>query len=517
MQWFSKEDVQYDAQFGASQPDLETLLRLIDQRTRWKPSTSPASPVLPGSITDASIAVPPGLSASVIGNVNASTIVGTITASQIGSVHAGAIVGTINSTQISSVAATTISGAIVASQIGSVNATSITGVVVSSQLANQIIDDMAKYAAAIQPIPERTTFPTGLPNDDSPPDSYFYYIPTGHFYQMNHAGTAYSIEDSVSGSQRFYHIGAISANQIVGLIVAAQINSITAGQITGAITAGQIASVNASTIVGSITATQIASVNASAITGSITSSQIASVNASTITGTIISTQIGSINAATITIGLIVDGQIANISGTKLTVGTVDSDKLNATLITVGGAGGHPGRIDVVNASSSLVAQIGTLSTGQYGGWFQVLGAGGSNYSTAKIYTDATSLHLRDADFLVNASGFQIQMSPTTFDSTYSSLAVQVSGSSDLTSMISRGILVYHSGTLLGGIVRDPANAANLQGVFYDSGHTLAILIDGYSGAIRAAKFQCGGSPGFTGSIPSGHTINVAGGIITGYV
>ena len=40
-------------------------------------------------------------------------------------------------------------------------------------------------------------------------------------------------KDSPSGSlMTFYHIGAISANSIIGLIVAAQIQTITAGQIT---------------------------------------------------------------------------------------------------------------------------------------------------------------------------------------------------------------------------------------------------------------------------------------------
>ena len=54
--WTDKEEVEYQAQFGSAAPNLETYLRLIDQRTRWK-SLKPVSGVpLPGSVTDDSIA-----------------------------------------------------------------------------------------------------------------------------------------------------------------------------------------------------------------------------------------------------------------------------------------------------------------------------------------------------------------------------------------------------------------------------------------------------------------------------
>jgi hypothetical protein len=522
MQWVSKSDVQYDAQFGASQPDLETLLRLIDQRTRWKSTTTPTANAAPGSITDANIKMPPGLSAAVIGSVNANTIVGQIQAGQIGSVSAGAIVGTLSAGQISSVSAETIQGVITAGQIGSVNAVSIQGVIVTSQLGNQIVDDLAKYAAALQPIPMMSSTPTGLPNDNNPPNSWFYYIPDGHFYKMNAAGTSWTQDDSVSGSMRFYHIGAISANQIIGLIVAAQIQSITAGQITGQISAGQIGSVNASSISGQLTASQISTVNASSIQGQVSASQITTINASQITGSIQSTQIGSINAATITIGLIGDSQIGSISGVKITQGTIGSDKFTGFSLDVGGGSNMPGRIRVFNGSGSVVAQMGYLGevgTSSYGGWFQLFGAGGTSYSNASMFTNAAgSLFLRNADVSISASGFQIFTSPSTFDTTYSSLAVKVSGpGGDLSSFISRGFLIYNGGTLLGGIVRDPSNASNLQGIFYNSSHSLAILIDGYTGTIRAAGFQVGSNPGFNGQVPAGHAINVSGGLITGYV
>jgi hypothetical protein len=163
MQWISKEDVEYSAQFGAAQPDLETLLRLIDQRTRWKTTVLPPTtsggggttgPPPDGSVTDASIAagglhagsiasvnantIQGLLTAGQIQNVNASSIIGTISAGQISSVNAASIVGTLAAHQIAAVNATAITGSITAGQIGSVNAASITGVVVSSQLASRL-------------------------------------------------------------------------------------------------------------------------------------------------------------------------------------------------------------------------------------------------------------------------------------------------------------------------------------------------------------------------------------------
>lgn len=522
MSWVSKDQVQYDAQFGASQPDLETLLRLMDQRIRWKSTVPQAGTVAPGSITDSSIKMPPGLSAGVIGSVNANTIVGQIQAVQISSVNAGAIVGTLSASQIGSVSAGTIQGVITAGQIGSVNAAVIQGVVVGSQLADEIIDNLSKYADALRPVQMLSVFPV-LPSVNYPADTYFYYIPDGHFYRITKDGLGWGMDDNPTNvTMRFYHIGAISANQIIGLIVAAQIQSITAGQITGQISAGQIGTVNASSISGQLTASQISTVNASSIQGTISADHIGSINASSITGTLVASQIGSINAATITIGLISDSQIGSISGIKITAGTIGSDKFDGYSLDVGGGGNKPGRIRVFDGGGSVVGQLGYLGevgSVAYGGWFKVLGAGGTSYSNAKMYTDAGgSLFLRDADLDISASGFKIFTSPSTFDSTYSSLAVKVSGpGGDLSSFISRGFLIYNNNVLLGGIVRDPTNDKNLQGVFYNSSHSIAILIDGFSGTIRAAGFQVGGNPGFTGQVPAGRAINVSGGIITGYV
>jgi hypothetical protein len=643
MQWIDQELVQYTAAFGAAQPDLETILRLLNQRTAWATANKAVATPAPGSVTDASIAQP-GLSsgsiqsvssssiqgaitAGQIGSVNATAIMGQVSAGQIGTVNAGSIVGQvaanqigsinatviqgqitagqigsvsaptitgqiaatqitsvtagqitgqISSTQIGSVSATSISGSITAGQIASVNATTINGVVVSSQLADQIIDNLAKYATALTPIQMVKTgdpWPPAMPNKNFPANSFFYYQPDGHFYQVNAAGTAWAINDNPQGSlMSFYYIGSISATSITGLIAAGQIGSITAGQLTGQITSSQIASVtagqvtgqltasqigavNASTIAGQIAATQIASLTAGQITGSLTASQIGSVNASVIagtlsasqigsvnasviqgqisnsqitsinanqiTGSITASQIGTINAATITIGTINDSQIGSISGTKLIVGTVASDKLTAYSVDVGGAANMPGRVRVYNANSVVVAQLGNLTEvaggGNYGGWFQTFGAGGTGYSSANLYTDINgNAYVRNSNFTITNGSDSITMTPQTFDATYSSLAVKLATGSDNCSVVSRGIVVYEGSTQLGFLVRDPSNPSFAQIGLYSGGAT-NILLTGTDGRIRGVIFQCQGNPGVTENVLiSGTTLHFAGGIYIGH-
>jgi hypothetical protein len=500
MQWIDKNAVQYTAQFGAARPDLESVLRLMQQRSLWASamgSTSTSVPA-PGSVTDASIAAG-GLSAGSINSVNANTIMGPITAGQISSVNAGAILGQVNAGQISTVNAGAIQGSITAGQIGSVSAGTIQGVIVSDQLANGIIDDLAKYADALRPVPmvqDSAHLPT-LPDDNFPPTSFFYYVPDGHFYQINAAGTGWAINDSPQNARMsFYHIGAINSQSIIGLIVAAQIQSITAGQITGQISAGQIQSVNASSINGSITAGQISTVNASAIQGTITADKIATITAGQITGSIQSTQIGSINAATITIGLIGDGQIGSVSGAKLIVGTVQSDKLDTYSINVGGGGSKPGRVNVYDGTGVLVAQVGIVdSGGVYGGWFKVLGVGGTGWSDCKLKADTSgNLSITDAAIsITNAStSSSLTTSPTTFDSTYSSITLNIAGGSDKAQMVSRGLVLNYASAKIASFVRAPSGGY-AQVELAASGKPY-MLLDGGTGTVRAdGGFKIGGN------------------------
>lgn len=523
MQWVDKELVMYQAQFGATQPDLETIIRLLDQRTKWATSNVPVSivspgPPPPGSVSDSSIA-PGGLSANVInsinattiqglinagqiGGVNANTIIGGIAANQITAVNAGSVVGLLSASQIGSVTASVVQGVFQANQIGSVNATTIQGVILSSQLADQIINTLSKYADALRPIQmihSSAQLPT-LPNPNFPPNSFYYYVPNGHFYRITPDGLGTIQDDNPQNAlMQFYYIGAISAQSIVGVISAANIGSITAGQITGLIQSNQIGSVDASVIVGNlnlsglgivvnasmiqgqIQASQIATINASQITGTIQANQIATIQANQIQGTLAYNQIGSINAATITIGQLTANQIASVSGQALIIGSVTSDRFNGYSIDIGGLANLPGRIRVFNGASAIVAQMGYLGevgAGAYGGWFQLFGAGGTSYANAPIFTDSNgNLTIRAVNMsgssisganitnstltnsslsqpTINING-QITTGPQVFDGTYGSLAMQNSDGTDMTSFISRGLVFYNGGQKIGSLVRSP--------------------------------------------------------------
>jgi hypothetical protein len=568
MQWVDPELVMYTAQFGAAQPDLETILRLLNQRTLWQTSNKgssvpgPPSPPPPGSVTDASIASG-GLSAGVINSINASTIQGQISSGQIGSVNAttiigqvqagqiatvnaSSIVGSIDSSNITTVNASSIQGLIQSGQIGTVNATSIQGVVLSSQLADGIIDTLSKYATALTPIQMVKTgdpWPPAMPNKNFPPNSFFYYQPNGHFYQMSANGLTWTMNDNPQGSlMSFFFIGAINASSITGLIVAAQIGSITAGQITGAIQSNQIGSVSVSTLVGQLTASQIASVNANAIQGTISATQIGSIPATQISGLISAGQIDKINASQIS-GTIQSNQINTITAGQVTgtfqgsqIANINATTINSGTLSVGGTAQASG-VNVYNGTT-LIGQIGSLSSvgGTFGGWFQVFGAGGGSYSNAPIYTDsAGNLHIRNADMtganLANATltgatmnnsalniNGQILTGPQQFDATYGSLAIQNKQEPDTASFVSRGLVLYYNDAVIGSFVRNPGGGYASLELLGNGGYILAI--GGSAGYIRSdggyrVTSQIGRTVTYTVALAGGGsvTLNFAGGIL----
>jgi hypothetical protein len=584
MQWVDKSTVVYTCQFGAVQQDLETILRLLDQRTKWATSNVPVTVSTPGpppdgSVTDASIA-PPGLTATSIQSVNAGSINGKIQANQIGGVDAGVINGKITAGQIQTVNASSIqgqiqanqiyqvnagqiNGSIQAGQIGGVNAGVINGVIVSTQLADQIIDNLSKYAAALTPIQMikiGDPWPVAMPNKNFPPNSFFYYEPDGNFYQINAAGTGWAVNNNPTAAlMSFYHIGAINARSITGLILAAQINTITAGQITGSIQASQIGGVNASVIAGPIEANQIHTVNATAIqglvqanqikeitagqiTGTIAAAQIGTITAGQITGTLAYNQIGSINAATITVNQVGDAQISGMNGGKITAGTITSAQLNATAIDVGdptGVGSMPARIRVW-ASGAVVSQIGYMGevgVGAYGGWFKIWGAGGTSYSNAPVFTDsAGNLTIRNTNLTnanlsggtltnstisnpsISVSG-QIKTDTQTFDATYSTLAFVNTSGSDQANFISRGLVLYYNSGKIGSIVRSPSGGW-MEMEFPVGG--AYVFISGNQGVRSDAGYSVGGtrvinsSGQFTGTV-TGNLTGTCSGTLTGNV
>lgn len=372
MAWLEdKETVQYTIQFGVPKPNLERLLRMLDARNRRATAIPTAVPV-EGSVTDASIGSG-GLSADVIGSVNAGAIIGTISSTQIGSVNANSIIGLISATQIGSVNATailgaiqasqiaavnagTIQGAITAGQIGSVNATTIQGVIISSQVADDLIDRLSLFNHEFRPLVRLDTDPT-LPDTEWPEGSAYVNVTLGVFRKVvSGAWQTVTENDAISGKLSYHYIGTLNAGNIIGLIAAGQINSITASQITGAITSAQISSVSASAIVGSITASQISTVNASAIQGSITSSQIGSVAASTITGTITSSQISTVSASSIT-GTITSGQIATVSASSIT-GTLTAGQIASVNATAISGSITATQIGSINAASITIGLVG---------------------------------------------------------------------------------------------------------------------------------------------------------------
>jgi hypothetical protein len=256
------------------------------------------------------------VTAAQVGSVNASAITGTIVASQIATVNASAVQGTLTAAQIATVNAGSISGTLTAGQIGSVNASSITGVIVTSQVADGLIASLAKIATSLQPIARVTSLP-GLPNPAYPLGCYVLNTSTKTLYynSNNSVWTATTASSAVTGS-----------------LTAADIISVNAGAITGLIAAGQIGSVNASSITGALSAGQIGSVNASSITGALTASQI-----------------GTVNAASITIGLIGDSQIGSVSAGKVTAGTI---QIYGGTLTVQGASAS------VTVSSTGISLVG---------------------------------------------------------------------------------------------------------------------------------------------------------------
>lgn len=576
----TRTKTEYSLTLGLEVPDVTRVLKMLDARTKNTgiPTAIPAD----GSVTDSSIAAG-GLDLSNFYGtldadniqIDAGSITGTITAGQDIDINAAVINGTISAANNVIVEAGTIQGVIQGNSV-KVDTGTFQGLIITDQLANGILDDLGKYAASMRPVrmvqgPPLDPFPPTnppLPNDNYPPGSYFYYVPQNLFYKMNPDGVTAVNQgnnpDTLAGILPLYHIGALNAKSINGLILSNQIKDITVGQINGQITAAKIDSVNASVISGSISSTQGVTIDGQVITGnisaayignitaaqistSIQNSQIAGITADKITTSISHTQIGTINAATITVGFIGDGQISSINGGKITAQSIDSSKINADNITVGGSASqatNPAKINVVDSNRQLCAQVGYLTTTQNGGWFKFFGAGGDNYNNAKIKTSETvsgfppkstySLDLLDANLSITNTNVtpaigntSVYTSPTTFEATYSSIALNVSGSnqnngSSKTMLVTRGLVFQNNLNTRGSFNRHSANEDSMELVIYNGG-TIQCHLNGPTGVIGCTGFfsirgQADGKGGqFTYSKPGGGqgVLNFVGGIMTG--
>lgn len=395
LRWLSDTLVEYTATIGDEKPNFERLIRRLS-RGRGGSSAVPKAVPVTGSVTDDSIGS---------GGISVDNLFGTISSGGSVTIDTAVLAGTITAAQGVIVNANAIQGVISGSNV-SVATSVLQGVVISSQLADEIIDDLAKMAPSLRPIPNSATEPT-LPNANYPVGSFYRNTANGNFYRNDNDTNPWTLvteNEAVSGKLAYHHVGTIKTTNLIGLVLAAQIDSITAGQISGQITASQIASVSASAITGSITAAQIGAVNAAAIQGTITAAQIGSVNAGTVTGSFSHTQIGSVNAATITIGQLADSQIANVSASKLTAGTIDASvitvtNLNASNITSGTLTAN--RI----GAGTITAAVTMTSPSITGGNITITGSGitttiGDTFGGLRVFAGT-------AETVVNQNGFVI--------------------------------------------------------------------------------------------------------------
>jgi hypothetical protein len=190
------------------------------------------------------------------------------------------------------------------------------------------------------------------------------------------------------------------------------------------------------------------------------------------------------------------------------VGTVTTDKLSTVSIDVGGGGSKPGTIRVYDGSSTLIGGIGILTGGVYGGWFKVFGAGGTGYADAKVYTNtAGSLFIRDADVSISSANGTITTSPSTFDSTYTSIALKITQGSDVVSLVSRGVVFYY-GAKIGSLVRNAGGVLELE---CGSGGNY-VLINGTGGVRSDQGYSVGGTKiiSSAGAITSTSAVTAAG-------
>jgi len=338
---------------------------------------------------------------------------------------------------------------------------------------------------------------------------------------------------------------ALAANSVTAGAIAA--NAITAGTVAaGAITATALAA-------GSVTANAIAAnaVYAEAMQANSVTAQALAAN-SVIAGKIAALAVvagnlaaDSVTAGAIAAGAVIAGKIAagavtanelaagSVTAVKIQAGSITSDKLSTIELAVGYGSNKPARVAVYDTSQNLVALLGDMggaglpANTYFGVWGRLAGFGGTEYSNAPLYTNAAgSLFIRQASFTITAptgtaaEGSVIQSSPSTWDATYGSIEWRVSKPNDSkASLISRGLVLYgKNGTQAGAFVRSPTVGHENAGEFtLSNGGSLMIVLDGFTGQVRASSFAVTGTASFTGTVPAGRAFNVSSGLITGYV
>jgi hypothetical protein len=301
---------------------------------------------------------------------------------------------------------------------------------------------------------------------------------------------------------KLYSIGKINVQSFIGLIAAAQIGSVNAG-----------------TIIGSITAEQGVTIDASVIQGEISGENV-TVDASIIEGTISGGNV-NIDATRVTLGVMQGTRVENVRGETINIGSVDSSRLNATEIRVGGGGSKPGKFTVFNSSGSEIGFIGVNGATE-GGWFKTLGVGGTTKDTPVIKADALGkVTITNADFTIStASNGVVNISTTTFDPTYSSVGVGVTDQSGMykTTTVSKGFVGYYGASQLYSLNVDPGAPTCGELVLRNNG-TINLVLSGVDGACSASRYVVRGrGNGYNAdvAIPGGLTLRIAHGLIIGY-
>jgi hypothetical protein len=338
---------------------------------------------------------------------------------------------------------------------------------------------------------------------------------------------------------------ALAANSVTAGAVAA--GAITANAITaGAVTATALAagSVTANAVAANAIYTEALQANSvtaqalaanSVVAGKIAALAVVAGNLAADSVTAGAIAAGAVVAGSIAAGAVTAGKLAanSVTADKIQAGSITSDKLSTIELAVGYGSNKPARVAVYDTLQNLVALLGDMggaglpANTKFGVWGRLAGFGGTEYSNAPMYTDtAGSLFIRQASFTITAptgtaaEGSLIQSSPSTWDATYGSIEWRVSKPNDSTaSLVSRGLVLKgKNGTQAGAFVRSPtAGHENAGELTVSNAGALMILLDGFTGQVRASSFAVTGNASFTGTVPAGRAFNVVSGLITGYV
>ena len=373
------------------------------------------------------------------------------------------------------------------------------------------------FASTISPVFIVSAKPVGAQWDQYPADAVFLLTTDRKLYRRiaGNDWTAVVDTEDIEGQLQTHQLAPGS----VTTTVLADGSAVTAKIPAGAITEPQIAASAVTANAIAANAVYAEAIQANAVTtlkiaaNAVVAGKIAAL--AVVAGNIAA---DAVTAGTLAVGAVQAGDIAAnaVTADTIAAGVIDSTKLNTTEIKVGGGGSKPGKINVYDAAGTeLVAQLGALDGGLYGGAFKVFAAAGTSYADAKIKCDfAGNLYITNANFNVTAGGYSIYTNPTTFDASYGSLGMFAEGGTDKAALVSRGVVIYASGTNVGALVRSPSGN---YGVLTLSGGSL-VQCTGNDGVVRAdGGFASAGAVGITNAaVPAAAVLNVRGGIIIGY-